>query len=77
MDDTMTLDLSQADEEDLIQTHDHEFLGSTRLAEEGEDRHNHRFAGMTSMVIPTTDSHIHAFFTETDFFENHYIKLPA
>lgn len=30
------------------QTHDHEFEGSTKLAEQGNDRHNHRFAGVTS-----------------------------
>lgn len=33
------------------QTHNHEFLGSTRFAEEGDDRHNHRFAGVTSEAI--------------------------
>ena len=53
-----------------VQSHLHEFEGSTRLAEEEEDRHNHRFAGMTSMVILTETSHIHAFFTDTDFLDH-------
>jgi hypothetical protein len=53
------------------QTHVHEFLGSTKLAVEGELRHNHRFAGVTSEVIPQGDSHVHAILTNTDFFFNH------
>ncbi len=52
------------------QSHVHEFQGSTRLAEECEDRHNHRFAGVTSMMIVTPDGHIHAFFTDTDFLDH-------
>lgn len=59
--------------EEEVQTHVHEFLGSTKLAEENEDRHNHRFAGVTSEVIPTPDgSHQHAFFVNTDFFGHHH-----
>jgi len=54
------------------QTHTHEFLGSVKLAEQGEDRHNHRFAGVTGPVIPMGNSHVHAILTNTDFFSNHY-----
>ena len=54
------------------QTHVHEFLGSTKLAEEGDDRHNHRFAGVTSEVIPQGDSHVHAILTNTDFLDHHH-----
>ncbi len=64
---------SYSDEE-----HVHEFLGSTKLAEEGEDRHNHRFAGVTGEAIPIRGgSHRHRLFTNTDFFENHHHELPA
>ncbi|WP_315120124.1 YmaF family protein [uncultured Clostridium sp.] len=54
------------------QTHTHEFLGSTRLAEQGEDRHNHRFAGVTSEAIPVGNSHVHAILVNTDFFDHHH-----
>lgn len=57
------------------QTHVHEFLGSTRLAEEGEERHNHRFAGVTSEAIPFGDSHIHTLLTNTDFYEDHHHEV--
>ncbi|MDZ5038411.1 YmaF family protein [Clostridium perfringens] len=50
------------------QTHDHEFLGSTRLAEECNYRHNHRFAGISSEAIPAKGSHVHKIKTRTDFF---------
>lgn len=53
------------------QTHVHEFLGSTKLAVEGDLRHNHRFAGVTSEAIPQGDNHVHAILTNTDFFFNH------
>ena len=60
------------------QTHVHEFLGSTRLAEQGEDRHNHRFAGVTSEVIPIEGGgHKHGLFTNTDFFVNHHHELTT
>ncbi len=69
------------------QKHVHEFLGSTHLAEAGEDRHNHRFAGVTGEAIPIGNGrHVHDFRSNTDFFENHHhivsgktgedIKLP-
>ncbi|PEN91516.1 hypothetical protein CN553_20890 [Bacillus cereus] len=55
-----------------LQTHVHEFIGSTKLAEEDENRHNHRFAGITSEVIPHKDSHVHAISVNTDFFNHHH-----
>lgn len=64
-------------QENQIQTHVHEFTGSTMLAEECDDRHNHRFAGVTSQVIPFDGSHIHGFFVSTDFFENHHHEIVS
>ena len=58
--------------EEVQQTHVHEFLASTKLAEEGEDRHNHRFAGVTSEIIPRGDSHVHVILTNTDFLNHHH-----
>lgn len=54
------------------QTHVHEFLASTKLAEEGDDRHNHRFAGVTSEVIPRGNSHIHVLMVNTDYLDHHH-----
>jgi hypothetical protein len=50
----------------VVESHTHEFLGSTRLAEEGNDRHNHRFAGVTTGEIPIPGSHVHGFQVNTD-----------
>lgn len=59
------------------QTHVHEFLGSTRIAEE-EDPHNHRFAGVTSEVIPISGgNHKHGFFVNTDFYEEHHHEISG
>nr|WP_230576803.1 YmaF family protein [Bacillus rhizoplanae] len=57
---------------DTVQTHVHEFVASTKLAEEGNDRHNHRFAGFTSEVIPKGDNHVHIIMVNTDFFDHHH-----
>jgi len=54
------------------QSHVHEFVASTKLAEEGDDRHNHRFAGVTSEVIPKGNSHVHVLLTNTDFLDHHH-----
>ena len=54
------------------QTHVHEFLASTKLAEQGADRHNHRSAGVTGEVIPVGSSHIHRITTNTDFLNHHH-----
>ena len=60
------------------QTHVHEFLGSTKLAEQGDDRHNHRFAGVTGEAIPKGDSHIHEISTNTDFFDHlHRVRIET
>ena len=59
--------------EDKPQTHVHEFVASTKLAEEGNDRHNHRFAGVTGEVIPVgRHSHIHRIAVNTDFLDHHH-----
>ncbi|BDR66709.1 hypothetical protein DP125_13270 [Clostridium tetani] len=57
---------------DPTQTHVHEFEGSTKLAEECDDRHNHRFAGVTSEVIPVGNSHVHAILVNTDSLDHHH-----
>lgn len=57
---------------DRPQTHDHEFEGSVKIAEAGEDAHNHRFAGETGEAIPSGKSHYHRLKTNTDFYENHF-----
>lgn len=50
------------------QKHNHEFQGSTKLAEEGDERHNHRFAGVSGEAIPTSNgNHKHKIRTTTDF----------
>lgn len=55
------------------QTHVHEFLGSTELAEHGNERHNHRFAGVTTEIIPFGEhGHKHAFMVNSDFFDHHH-----
>ena len=59
------------------QTHDHEFLGSTRLAELcSEDAHNHRFAGVSSPAIPVQGGHVHIVKGRTDFFD-HFHEYEA
>lgn len=53
------------------QKHVHEFLGSTKIAEEDEEAHNHRFAGVSGEAIPTSNgSHKHTICTRTDFFDH-------
>lgn len=62
--------------EDDSQTHVHEFLGSTRLAEFDECPHNHRFAGISSEVIPIGScQHVHAITAKTDFYEDHFHEI--
>lgn len=57
------------------QRHVHEFQGSTKLAEEGEDRHNHRFAGVTGQAVRSGKSHIHEIDLERTDFLDHFHKL--
>lgn len=63
--------IAQTNEQN-IQGHLHEFEGSTKLAEECDDRHNHRFAGVTSEMIVMGDSHVHGIFVNTDFLDHHH-----
>ena len=58
------------------QLHDHEFLGSTRLAELEDDPHNHRFAGVSSPAIPVQGGHVHIVKGRTDFFD-HFHEFKA
>ena len=47
--------------------HVHEFTGSVKLAETGDDRHNHRTAGMTSEPIYCENGrHYHLIKAQTD-----------
>lgn len=61
------------------QTHVHEFLGSTRLAELEDDPHNHRFAGVSGEAMPCgSNQHYHIIQTNTDFFDHfHMIKVKT
>lgn len=59
-----------------VQSHVHEFLGSTRIAGPKNREHNHRFAGVTSEAIPlASGGHIHVIYTNTDFTEGHLHEL--
>ncbi len=60
-----------------MQSHVHEFEGSTKLAELQEEPHNHRFAGVSSQLIPIDNSHVHVVFTNTDFFSDHHHEVAA
>ncbi len=55
-----------------IQTHVHEILGSTEIAERKCDPHNHRFATMSNQVIGTGLNHVHEVVFRTDFYEDHF-----
>lgn len=59
------------------QSHVHEYLGSTRIAEAEEDPHNHRFAGVTGEAIPHCNSHVHKLRGNSDFYENHHHEVCA
>lgn len=56
------------------QEHVHEYLGSTKFAEECDERHNHRFACVTGEAIPCGNSHVHKLKNRTDFFD-HFHKI--
>ena len=57
--------------------HDHEFLGSTKLAELEEDPHNHRFAGVSGPAIKVPGGHVHVVQSRTDFYEDHFHVFKA
>lgn len=59
------------------QSHVHEYLGSTRIAEATEDPHNHRFAGVTGEEIPRCNSHVHQLQGNSDFYEDHHHEVGA
>ena len=66
---TSSRSIASSPTEDSGKTHTHEFISSTKLAGENDDRHNHRFTGVTSEVIPIKGgSHKHIVSTLTDFF---------
>ena len=54
------------------QTHVHEILGSTKIAEVCTDPHNHRFATVSDEVIGSGLNHVHEVKFRTDFYENHF-----
>ena len=58
------------------QSHVHDFLGSTQIAEPNTDPHNHRFAGISGEVIPIgNNQHVHELVTRTDFYEDHFHNI--
>ncbi|MEK4117680.1 YmaF family protein [Paenibacillus sp. FSL W8-0919] len=58
-----------------VQIHVHEFVGSTKLAEKGQDRHNHRFAGVTGQAIRVGRSHVHEIDLERTDSVDHFHEL--
>ncbi|MFL0196608.1 YmaF family protein [Clostridium sp. WILCCON 0269] len=60
-----------------VQAHDHEFLGSTMLAELEEDPHNHRFAGVSGPALRITRGHVHVIKARTDFYEDHFHEVTV
>lgn len=64
------------DKKNSVQSHVHEFLGSTRIAGPSNREHNHRFAGVTSGAIPLPgDNHKHVIFANTDFTIDHLHEI--
>ncbi|APQ75910.1 hypothetical protein EXM36_12015 [Clostridium botulinum] len=60
------------------QTHVHEFLGSTGLAEIQTEPHDHRFAGVSGEAIRRGNSHVHNINTNTDFSDHfHMINVTT
>ena len=54
------------------QTHVHEILGSTKIAEKCSDPHNHRFATVSNEEIGVGLNHVHEVKFRTDFYEDHF-----
>lgn len=52
--------------------HVHEFIGSTKFAEQGRERNNHRFAGVTCEAIRCGNSHVHKLRANTDSRDHHH-----
>lgn len=59
-------------ENNEMQEHVHEILGSVMIAEPREDPHNHRFATVSCEQIGTGINHFHEVKFRTDFYEGHY-----
>lgn len=54
------------------QRHDHEIVGSVKIAEANKDPHNHRFATVSGQAILLPNGqHIHEIEFITDFYEDH------
>lgn len=58
-------------------THVHEYLESTKFAEEGDDKHNHRLAGVTGEAIPIRGgrNHVHKINNDNTDYVDHYHKI--
>ena len=54
------------------QTHVHEILGNTKIAERCTDPHNHRFVTVSDEVIGSGLNHVHEVKFRTDFYEEHF-----
>jgi hypothetical protein len=64
----------------VIQTHVHEFTGSTMNgAPVGRPDllHSHRFAGVSGEAIKSGASHVHRLTTRTDFFTSHFHTIEV
>lgn len=66
---------NQCEHRKRYQTHVHEYLGSTKIADRKTDPHNHRFAGVTGEAIPEGNSHFHQLIGNSDFYEDHHHEI--
>lgn len=57
--------------------HNHELLGSVRIAGRCEYAHNHRFATVTSDAIPCDGGHVHEVRFTTDSCSGHHHEVCA
>lgn len=64
----------QCSEEERVQRHVHEVLGSVMIAEREEDPHNHRFATVSgeAILVDCGNNHVHEIEFRTDFYEDHF-----
>lgn len=68
----------EKDKKPVVQSHVHEFSGSTRIAGPNNSEHNHRFAGVTSGAIPLPGgNHMHVIFANTDFAISHIHEIAV
>lgn len=59
-------------EECEVQKHNHEVLGSVRVAGPKDNPHSHRFATVSGEAIKEASDHVHEVKYVTDFYEGHY-----